>query len=65
MPVWLTTGREIGASLLLTCLNIVIGGMLISLGVFLALAVSIQARRSRLEASAPARSRAVRAKEPS
>ena len=63
MSVWLAYGRDIGASLLLTCLNILVAAMLMSLGLSLALAVSIQARWSRCEAE-PTRSRAVLIKLP-
>ena len=51
MSVWLTSGRDIGASLVLTCLNILVAMMLMSLGLLLALAVSIQTRCSRLTPS--------------
>ena len=52
MSVWLTSGRDIGASLVLTFLNILVAMMLMSLGLLLALAVSIQTRCSRLSPSA-------------
>ena len=64
MSVWLTSARDIGASLLLTCINILVAMMLMSLGLFLALAVSIQARCSRLKHCASASSHAVRASGP-
>ena len=51
MSVWLVSGREIGASLVLACLNILVAMMLIGLGLLLALAVSVQTRCSRMTPS--------------
>ena len=63
MSVLMTSGRNIGVSLLLTCLNMLVGAMLMSLGLLLALALSVQARCSRPEAEA-LRQRIIPAKRP-
>ena len=59
MWAWLISGREVGASLMLTCLNILVAMMLMSLGLLLVLVVSIQARCSRLVPCASVSSRKV------
>jgi hypothetical protein len=50
MLIWLTLGREIGASLILACVNTVVALALIALSLSLAIAVSLLTKCAALQA---------------
>jgi hypothetical protein len=56
MLIWLTLGREFGASLILACVNTIVALALIALSLSIAIAVSLLADCATLQAKARASS---------